>query len=782
MLILNKLKKLIGQGSNPPSAPVAVPDETEKNPPASETEATVHLLSIVNHTAAKLLASDIDTFEQLVFDGMKELSEALKVDRMYIWENTEIDGEVYATRKYEWSENVPSVHSIPLEKVPYSELPALQGFLNNERAVNALVCDLSPVDQKNLALRGILSILVLPIKINNHLWGFLGCDNCASERLFTASEEMILRCASLMFGNAYRHNQALWEIQKNLAQQSLVARISQGFLANKDIDILVEKSLKLIGEFTEVAQVLLLTVSKDSPEIEYVYEWLNPGYTPISRKGETQEISPDVLNHFRYLAKKGKYYITSDEPDMREVIAPYRKNYKNFVLTSIFLGNDFHALLDFSRPEDKPWTSDEISIMEVTSHIIMGVLQRQTMQEHLISAKETAEAASRHKTNFLANMSHEIRTPMNAILGVAEIKLREESLSLGAREGFARIYDSGNLLLNIINNILDLSKIEAGKLELMPVKYALPTLVNDSIQLNLLRYESKPIEFLIEMDESTPLNMVGDEVRLKQILNNILSNSFKYTEKGEVNMSVWAENTFGYEDEVILCIRISDTGQGMTQKQLGVLFEEYTRFNSDANRTTVGTGLGMSITKHLLKKMGGKIDVKSQLGKGSVFTVRIPQQLVDDTICGAETVARLRELRFSSTSVSGKKYILHKQMPHGSVLIVDDMESNIYVTMGMLEPYGLQIETAMSGYEAIEKVKEGKTYDIIFMDHMMPKMDGMETTSVLRELGYNSPVVALTANALVGQAQIFLDNGFDAYIAKPIDSRELDSVLMRFVE
>ncbi|MCL2440233.1 MAG: transporter substrate-binding domain-containing protein [Treponema sp.] len=397
----------------------------------------------------------------------------------------------------------------------------------------------------------------------------------------------------------------------------------------------------------------------------------------------------------------------------------------------------------------------------------------------LITAKDQAEQSNRSKSIFLSHMSHEIRTPMNAILGIAEIQLQEENLPQETSEAFNKIYESGDLLLNIINDILDFSKIESGKLEIVPVKYDIPSLINDTAQLNRLRYESKPVNFTLKVDENTPVDLIGDELRIKQILNNILSNSFKYTDEGTVNFSVSAEKEQDGNATLVFCV--TDTGQGMSENQLTRLFDEYSRFNLGTNRTKVGAGLGMSITKRLVDLMNGSIDVKSEPGVGSVFTIRIPQILAGADVCGPELSEKLRNFDFQSTSIAKKSQFLREYMPYGHVLIVDDVESNLYVAKGMLMPYGLKIETATNGFDAIENVKNGIIYDIILMDHMMPKMDGMETVKILREMGYTHSIVALTANALVGRAEMFKQNGFDGFISKPVDSRELNHLLNEFI-
>jgi len=425
-----------------------------------------------------------------------------------------------------------------------------------------------------------------------------------------------------------------------------------------------------------------------------------------------------------------------------------------------------------ARPKLRSWREQATKF---ALHI--EVIQDITDVERI--AKSEAENASKAKTAFLARTSHEIRTPMNAILGVTEIQLQDTSISTHIREAFLMIYNSSNLLLGIINNILDLSKIEAGKMELVFTKYDVASLINDVVQLNIMR-NSKQIEFVLRVDEGVPAELIGDEIRIKQILNNLLSNAFKYTKKGKVTLSVMAE----VEKEkkyASLIFRVSDTGQGMTPEQVDCIFTEYARFNLESNRTIEGTGLGMNIVQHLVRMMNGEISVESKLGEGTVFNLTLPLEKAGSGVLGKKRAEELQQLRtLDRVQIKGTQ-IIREYMPYGKVLIVDDVESNLFVARGLMLPYGLNVDIVSSGFEAIDKVKAGTVYDIIFMDHMMPKMDGLEATKIIRELGYKHPVVALTANALIGQAKIFLDNGFDEFISKPIDIRQLNSVLNKLI-
>jgi len=405
---------------------------------------------------------------------------------------------------------------------------------------------------------------------------------------------------------------------------------------------------------------------------------------------------------------------------------------------------------------------------------------------NISQTKLKSDLRTQQKSNFLATMSHEIRTPLNAILGMTEIQIQSSNHPVSTSDAFIRINNSGKLLLNIINDILDLSKIESGKLELVPVKYEVASLINDIIQLNNIRYEDKPIKFNIEIDENIPAILVGDELRIKQVMNNLLSNAFKYTDQGTVTLAVNAEcvGRGGGAVIVTLIFRVEDTGQGMTPEQVNKLFDEYTRFNLEANRTTEGAGLGMTITRNFVDLMYGKITVNSIVGKGTSITVRLPQK-TDGVgirgVLGKDMVENLKQFRHDNSIQLKKSKIEYEYMPYGSVLIVDDVETNLYVAKGLMIPYGLKIDLATCGIDAIKKVKEGNVYDIVFMDHMMPKMDGIETTKNLRDTGYTRPIVALTANAIAGQMDMFLSNGFDDFISKPIDIRLLNVLLNKLI-
>jgi PAS domain S-box-containing protein len=439
--------------------------------------------------------------------------------------------------------------------------------------------------------------------------------------------------------------------------------------------------------------------------------------------------------------------------------------------------------LDLDGSGDVRVYTTNTTAMRDTSGKVEGIMLLFHDITETLRAKEEAEAASKAKSIFLATMSHEIRTPLNAILGLSEIQL-QNNLPENTRSDLEKIYNSGSTLLGIINDILDISKIEAGSFELIPVDYDTPSLINDTVQLNIVRIGSKPITFKLDIDDTLPVRVSGDELRVKQVLNNILSNAFKYTKEGTVTLRIRWEKRGA---DAFIKFAVSDTGQGIKKEDVGKLFSEYSQLNTKANRKIEGTGLGLSITKQLVEMMGGFIEVESEYGKGSTFTVCLQQGIIDERPIGPETAENLMSFRLIENKRGRIKNLVRNPMPYGKVLVVDDVATNLEVARGLMLPYGLVIDCVLSGPEAIEKIrKEEVKYDAIFMDHMMPGMDGIEAVRIIRneisvEYAKTVPIIALTANALAGNEELFLNAGFNAFIAKPIDIMRLDVVLNQWV-
>jgi len=426
------------------------------------------------------------------------------------------------------------------------------------------------------------------------------------------------------------------------------------------------------------------------------------------------------------------------------------------------------------------------SLEQSNAMLEIAVRERtEELEEQIIIATQ----ASKAKSEFLATMSHEIRTPLNAVIGLAEIELRGK-LSDSSRDNITQIHQSGMSLLGIINDILDISKIEAGGLELVSVEYETASFLSDTVNLNRVRIASKPINFILEIDGNFPIKLKGDELKVKQVLNNVLSNAIKYTIEGSVTLSVSWERAAN-KNEALICFTVKDTGVGIRKEDIPKLFTSYMQLDVKVNRKIEGTGLGLQITSKLVEMMGGNIVIESEYGRGSTFKVTLLQGIVDSTGIGDETAEGLRNFRYVTEKNSVD--IKHVWMPNIKVLVVDDMPMNLQVARGLLEPYGLQVDCAASGQAAIELIRgENKNYDLIFMDHMMPEMDGVEATAEIRKLemkneklgksGKKIPIIALTANAVVGMREMFIEKGFNDFLSKPVDVFKLDEILNRWIE
>ena len=385
------------------------------------------------------------------------------------------------------------------------------------------------------------------------------------------------------------------------------------------------------------------------------------------------------------------------------------------------------------------------------------------MIEQLNIARDQADKANSAKSDFLSSMSHEIRTPLNAIVGFSE-SLKEEDLPVNAKEEVNDIISASQSLLEIVNGILDISKIEANKLEIINNEYDIHKMFKDLVSLTKVRIGDKPIELKVNIDQSIPQVLYGDHTRVKQIILNLLTNAAKYTEKGFIEFNVQSV----IKDEMCrLIISVKDSGKGIKEENIDKLFTKFER-SDEKNSTIEGTGLGLAITKKLINLMNGNIVVQSEYQKGSNFIVSLDQALVKNpTIINKEE----EQQNQVKTSYKDKK-----------ILIVDDNELNLKVAQRLLQSYEMQIDTVLSGDEALTKIRANEHYDLILLDDMMPHKSGSETLIELRQIeNFNIPVVVLTANAIEGMKEKYLEMGFDDYLAKPISKDELKRVLLKYL-
>ena len=390
----------------------------------------------------------------------------------------------------------------------------------------------------------------------------------------------------------------------------------------------------------------------------------------------------------------------------------------------------------------------------------------------VVAVMEKAKAADKAKSNFLANMSHEIRTPMNSISGMAELILRDGKDEVSKHHAMM-IKASTRSLLSIINDILDFSKIESGRLELVKKPFQTALLFNDVINMIGIRLEDKPVTFNVNIDDTLPRELYADELRIKQVLVNLLGNAVKFTSEGSISLIARCEKTD--DSDCRLIITVKDTGIGIKLEDLDNIFSHFTQVDTKKNRAVEGTGLGLAISRQLINAMDGDINVESVYGKGSTFTFSL--------VCQVEDWRPLGNIKERMKEIKTEAYRVSFTAPGARVLIVDDNSMNLEVAAGILEPYKMSTVTASNGPDAVKIFEQDPAFDLILLDHMMPGMDGVEVLNAIRFTpgGDKCKVVALTANALSGAEEEYRRLGFDGFLAKPIEPEAMDDILKEFI-
>ena len=613
----------------------------------------------------------------------------------------------------------------------------------------------------------------------------------------------ILLVSSILFSGVSIYRSRIG-IRKAIQQRMLdIANCAAGSVSG---DVMKHLSKDSVGSenYNKVFNTLL--VFKNNVELKYVYciKEDTPGHFIFTL--DTDPVDPayygETVEYTEALASAGRGKAAVDE-------VPYSDQWGQFysAYSPVFDSEGKVAgivAVDFSVDWFESQLSAQTRSTVISSVIVLlislfvgTVLSLFTVkpyvkaQGELIEEKIRAESANNAKSDFLANMSHEIRTPINAVLGMNEMIIREDNRAMGLTESEPLVVQealenisvyagdvkkAGHNLLAIVNDILDFSKIEAGRMDLIIAPYQLSSLLNDINNMTLFKAQDKGLQFSVEVDPSIPDELEGDEVRLRQIFTNLLNNAVKYTEKGSVSLKVRFKKQ--EEGKILLTIIVWDTGIGIKSEDKEMLFKKFERLEMERNSTLEGTGLGLTITHRLVELMGGKIDVESEYGKGSIFTVTIPQNVVSDMPIG-DFQTRLKE-----HLSDGRPYRESFRAPSAHILIVDDTSINLKVAVNLLKNTKMKIDTATSGGEAVAMAAKTR-YDMIFMDQRMPEMDGTEAFHRIRDTvegaSKDVPIVCLTADAVIGAKERYLSEGFSDYLTKPIDNYALEKMITKYL-
>lgn len=557
---------------------------------------------------------------------------------------------------------------------------------------------------------------------------------------------------------------------KMAAGHRFISTLQEIMKSSTDNDALMQQALESIADYFGLARILYIEPSEDGRINKLSYNWAMQDKYKL-RNFYSNFSSEDFAVISNEYDNNGYILLDQNREDYEETMKRIACGLTKYI-ESVSIGPQLWIPTVTSGRYNGAMCFEKFGQGEFTNVDIL-ILSDIVTTLSIFVMRYNAERANRAKSSFLSNMSHEIRTPMNAILGMTTVALREDMNST-VRKSLNIIQSSSEGLLAIINDILDFSKIESGKVEIIPEDYYTLSLVNDVKTIAEARNADKGLELYFNVAEDIPSVLYGDMVRIKQIMVNLVNNAVKYTDNGSVTVDITYEKTG--DNSVMLQYKVVDTGQGIKDEDKGRLFESFSQVNQQQNHHKEGTGLGLAISKQLVELMGGAIAFDSKYGEGSMFMVIIPQVLIDERPAG-----KLEDYEYKKEAEDIRDEFA---VPDASILIVDDNSVNLMVAESLLSVYKMKITLAQSGYEAIEKCRKNK-FDIIFMDHFMPDMDGIEATKKIRDdkesLNGTTRIVALTANAMSGVKEMLIDAGFDDFLSKPIDMKEATRILKKYL-
>ncbi|GHV35499.1 hypothetical protein FACS1894187_08340 [Synergistales bacterium] len=757
----------------------------ERNKMMTDIDRRDSLLDTINTVAAILLKSDPETFEHDMWCCMDMIARSLSIDRFRIWKNNMVDGEMYRSKVYEWSVGTEFFKGKPAmrnENVSYDKtVPGWKEILASGKCINGIARTFSPIAQARLLPQGTVSLLVVPLFFDNNFWGYATFNDCHEERVFSDNEEDILHSAGMLIANAIRHNQSVATIRRRLEQEELMTDISKRLLTSDGTADIINDALRLTGEFVGADRVVVRTTDDEADEGGPVYCWCaSDDLTLGKQKGLNaiiksafpsfalqNDVVPTICCNDVHTEEGGKYNIMSTV------------GLRSFIWAPIYIGGDYWGILDVNNCfSDHVWEESDVQLVSMVSGVIAGAVARNLAERERAKALENAILANRAKSQFLSNMSHEMRTPMNAILGMTVIGHNAADLER-KDHCFSNIESASSRLLSVINDILDVSKIEAEELEFTPALFDFEKLIQKVVNVVNFLADEKSQTFTISQDERIPHALIGDDSRLLQVINNLLSNAVKFTpERGTVSLSTYLEEE--KDGRCAVRVSIADTGVGISKEQQKRLFRAFEQVDGSTSRKFGGVGLGLVIAKRIVEMMGGEIWVESEPGRGSTFSFTVTLERADnaDTLHATSLPDNNNNSDNNSDNSNNDNNsdedVEEDTYPGQRVLLVEDVEINREVAMALLEPSLVEVDCAENGAEALNMFSlDPERYDLIFMDMQMPEMDGCDATRNIRALEHPKaktiPIVALTANVFKEDIEKCLDAGMDDHIGKPID-------------
>ncbi|GHV49579.1 hypothetical protein FACS1894216_00130 [Synergistales bacterium] len=722
-----------------------------RNKVAAELDRQYTLLHTVNAVAEIMLQTEAASFDYDVRCCMGMMARGMNMDRMRIWRNHTEDGELYCTEVYEWSGSVEPQEGKKITiGVSYNRnIPGWEKTLSSGQCINSVVKNLSDAEQAQLLPQGIVSFLVVPVFIQERFWGFVALDDCREERVFTDDEESILRSASLLLANAMKRNQNETLFRRRLEQEKLMADISKSLVAEVGMTGLIDNALHWTGEFLGASRMLITILDDEADESKPIYYWcVSHDLIPGTQTG----MSAAIVSAFPKIMPPNGVIPTVCCNDIKsdDKYAVWRDiGVNSLIWAPLYIHGKYWGQLSV---EDcfglKVWSESDVQLVSMVSSVIAGAVARNLAEHERAKALEHAISASKAKSQFLSNMSHEMRTPMNAIIGMTAIG-RGASDTERKDACFDKIGEASAHLLNVINDVLDMSKIEADKMDLAPVSFDFEKLLQKVTGIVSFQASQKFQELIVSLDENIPRALIGDDNRLLQVFSNLLSNAVKFTpEHGTIRLGA---RLLSERDDRFCAIRIdvTDTGVGISKEDQERLFTAFEQADGSTSRKHGGTGLGLAIAKRIVELMGGKIRLKSELGKGSTFSFTV-------------------ELERSEYK-SGNRLDRDVNWANARIMAVDDAPDILEYFRKLTEKFGVQCDCAGGGEEALALIDRNDHYDVCFVDWRMPGMDGLELARRIKERCAEKPVVIMISAAewsiIEEEAE---DAGVDKFLAKPL--------------
>ena len=707
-------------------------------------------LKVVNETAKMLLSSDKEELEETLLKGMDLLARSVDADRMYIWRKLFKGGKLQYERLYKWfREDEPKNNRIFIDSVMKWDNIFAEG-----ECINGPVSSLSETEQKLFTDHNVKSILLMPLFINERNWGFVSFDDCRRERTFSEDEIQMLHSGSLFLANAIVRGQNKELIDTRMRQQELMAEISRSFISKESMSNLIQEAMRKIGDFLKVTRVVVVVNESKTGENRPAYIWVSAEewHLEIIQGGFS-----DIINDTFPGTIPGSGFITAI--CCNDIINEYRGKYKlfealdikSFIWAPVYVDGVFWGIISVEDCENlRTWGESDIQLIGTVSSAIAGAVARDLMDRERAAALEEAVQASKAKGNFLANMSHEIRTPMNAIIGMTAIGKNSKDIQK-KDYAFEKIENASSHLLGVINDILDVSKIEANKFELSLVTFDFEEMFRKVTDVITFRTDERRQELTVHIDKHIPQLLIGDDLRLANVISNLLSNAAKFTpEQGAIRLNA---KLIGEENGICtIQIEVIDTGIGIDKKQQENIFFSFEQADSGTSRKFGGTGLGLAISKSIVELMDGRIWVESEPGKGSTFAFYFRSQKGSGT-----------KNTMLAPQLSAKKI---------NILAVDQSFNALDSLGNIITGFGIRYDTAGSVEEALTLTEKNGQYDLCFADWKIPDMDRIRKYAPIL-------VIMLPSTGRVSLEKEAGDAGKKEFLFKPVFPSAVAKVINR---